>query len=163
MNLMPFVDTLRRDLAAAGEAASAEVSDAVERLSYALEPSARLVLLDALGTAAAEVSAQLPTAVVEVRLRGRDADLVVNDPGESMATPPPPPSPPPPPAPEGDEGTSRISFRLPESLKSRVEDAAAAGGLSVNAWLVRAVTQTLDGPAPGVSIRVGRHMTGWMR
>ena len=79
---MPFVDTLRQDLAAAGEAASADVRDAVERLSYALEPSARLVLLDALGTAAAEVSAQLPTAVVEVRLRGRDADLVVNDPGE---------------------------------------------------------------------------------
>ena len=50
------------------------------------------------------------------------------------------------PVPEPDEGTSRISFRLPESLKSRVEDAAAADGLSVNAWLVRAVTQTLDGP-----------------
>ncbi|HET6687412.1 MAG TPA: toxin-antitoxin system HicB family antitoxin [Jiangellaceae bacterium] len=157
MELMPFVDTLRRDLAAAGEAASAEVRDAVERLSYALEPSARLVLLDALGTAAAEVSAQLPTAVVEVRLRGRDADLVVDDPGEAMAAPPHTTPV------ESDEGTSRISFRLAESLKSRVEQAAAADGLSVNAWLVRAVTQTLDGPTSGVSIRVGRHVTGWMR
>jgi hypothetical protein len=134
------------------------VRDAVERLSYALEPSARLVLLDALGTAAAEVSAQLPTAVVEVRLRGRDADLVVDDPGEAMAAPPHTT-----PVPESDEGTSRISFRLAESLKSRVEQAAAADGLSVNAWLVRAVTQTLDGPTSGVSIRVGRHVTGWMR
>jgi hypothetical protein len=158
MELMPFVDTLRRDLAAAGEAASAEVRDAVERLSYALEPSARLVLLDALGTAAAEVSAQLPTAVVEVRLRGRDADLVVDDPGEAMAAPPHTT-----PVPESDEGTSRISFRLAESLKARVEQAAAADGLSVNAWLVRAVTQTVDGPTSGVSIRVGRHVTGWMR
>jgi hypothetical protein len=158
MDLMPFVDTLRRDLAAAGEAASADVRDAVDRLSYALEPSARLVLLDALGTAAAEVSAQLPTGVVEVRLRGRDADLVVDDPGGPMtaaahATP----------VPESDEGLSRISFRLPESLKARIEDAAVADGLSVNAWLVRAVSQTLDGPAPGVSIRVGRHVSGWMR
>jgi hypothetical protein len=158
MDLMPFVDTLRRDLAAAGEAASADVRDAVERLSYALEPSARLVLLDALGTAAAEVSAQLPTAVVEVRLRGRDADLVVNDHGEAIIAPSRAT-----PASESDEGTSRISFRLAESLKARVEEAAAAEGLSVNAWLVRAVTQTLDGPAPGVSIRVGRHVTGWMR
>jgi hypothetical protein len=116
------------------------------------------VLLDALGTAAAEVSAQLPTAVVEVRLRGRDADLVVNDPGEAMAAPSRAA-----PGPESDEGTSRISFRLAESLKARVEEAATAEGLSVNAWLVRAVTQTLDGPAPGVSIRVGRHVTGWMR
>jgi hypothetical protein len=116
------------------------------------------VLLDALGTAAAEVSAQLPTAVVEVRLRGRDADLVVDDPGEAMAAPPHTT-----PVPESDEGTSRISFRLAESLKARVEQAAAADGLSVNAWLVRAVTQTLDGPTSGVSIRVGRHVTGWMR
>jgi hypothetical protein len=158
MELMPFVDALRRDLAAAGEAASANVRDAVERLSYALEPSARLVLLDALSTAAAEVSAQLPAGVVEVRLRGRDADLVVDDSGGPMtaaarATP----------VPESDEGLSRISFRLPESLKARIEAAAAADGLSVNAWLVRAVSQTLDGPAPGVSIRVGRHVSGWMR
>ncbi|HMG31486.1 MAG TPA: toxin-antitoxin system HicB family antitoxin [Jiangellaceae bacterium] len=158
MELTPFVDALRHDLAKAGEAASADVRDAAERLSYALEPSARLLLLDALGSAAAEVSAQLPTAVVEVRLRGRDADLVVYDPGESMAAPPRAT-----PVPEPDEETSRISFRLPESLKSRVEDAAAAEGLSVNAWLVRAVTQTLDGTPPGVSIRVGRHVTGWMR
>lgn len=67
------------------------------------------------------------------------------------------------PVPESDEGLSRISFRLPESLKARIEAAAAADGLSVNAWLVRAVSQTLDGPAPGVSIRVGRHVSGWMR
>ena len=158
MELMPFVDTLRRDLAAAGEAASADVRDAVERLSYALEPSARLVLLDALGTAAAEVSAQLPTGVVEVRLRGRDAVLVVDDPGTPMSAAAPAA-----PVSESDEGLSRISFRLPESLKARIEAAAAADGLSVNAWLVRAVSRTLDGPAPGVSIRVGRHVSGWMR
>ncbi len=158
MELASFVEALRHDLAAAGEAASADVRDASQRLSYALEPSLRLVLLEALGTAAAEVTAQLDAAVVEVRLRGRDPDLVVTDVGEAPSgrarTGP---------VAEGDEGTSRISFRLPESLKSRVEDAAAADGLSVNAWLVRAVAQTLDGPAAAPTIRAGRHISGWVR
>ncbi|MGH3658434.1 MAG: hypothetical protein ACRDUA_17405, partial [Micromonosporaceae bacterium] len=102
---------------------------------------------------------QLSTALVEVRLRGRDADFVVTESGEA-GTPPPRPTPPP----EPDEGTSRISLRLPDSLKTRVEKAAVAEGLSVNAWLVRAVAQTLDGPPPGTaSVRVGRHLSGWVR
>jgi hypothetical protein len=157
MDLMPHVESLRRDLAAAGEAGAADVRDAAQRLSYAVEPSLRLAMLEALGTAAAEVTAQLESAVVEVRLRGRDADLVVVDGGDAAAPPRPAP-------PESDEGTSRISLRLPESLKSRVEDAAVADGLSVNAWLVRAISQTLDTPAATGSARVvGRRISGWVR
>ena len=58
MELTPFVDSLRRDLAAAagavgGTGASGDVPDEVraasERLLFALDPSVRLVLLDALG------------------------------------------------------------------------------------------------------------------
>ncbi|MGH3711855.1 MAG: toxin-antitoxin system HicB family antitoxin [Micromonosporaceae bacterium] len=157
MELQPFVETLRQDLAAAGEAAADDVRDAAQRLSYAVEPSLRLALLDALGAAATEVSAQLDAAAVEVRLRGRDADLVVIQADQTGAPPRTAP------ATETDEGTSRISLRLPDSLKSRVEEAAAAEGLSVNAWLVRAVAQTLDGPAATASIRVGRNISGWVR
>ena len=155
---MPFVDAVRRDLAAAGEAAGAEVREASQRLSYALEPSLRLVLLEALGTAAAEVTAQLDAAVVELHLRGRDADLVVSGTGGPVATTARTA-----PVVDSDEGTSRISFRLPESLKARVEEAAAANGLSVNSWLVRAVGQTLDTPAPAPTARASRHISGWVR
>jgi hypothetical protein len=158
MELMPFVDAVRRDLAAAGEAAGAEVREASQRLSYTLEPSLQLVLLEALGTAAAEVTAQLDAAVVELHLRGRDPDLVVTEAGGLVAntarTAP---------IADSDEGTSRISFRLPESLKARVEEAAAANGLSVNSWLVRAVAETLDTPAPAPTARAGRHISGWVR
>ncbi len=157
MDLMPFVDTLRRDLAAAGEAAGSEVREASQRLSYALEPSLRLVLLEDLGTAAAEVTAQLDAAVVELHLRGRDPDLVVSEAGGPVATARTAP------VADSDEGTSRISFRLPESLKARVEEAAAADGLSVNSWLVRAVAETLDTPAPAPTTRAGRHVSGWVR
>jgi hypothetical protein len=159
MELTPFVEALRHDLAAASEAASAETREASQRLTYAVEPSLRLVLLDALGAAAAEVTAQLSSAVVEVRLRGRDPEMVVSEGADDM-----PPPPPPPPIPgDVEDGLSRISFRLPESLKSRVEDAAAADGMSVNAWLVRAVAQTLDGPTITPTIRASRHISGWVR
>jgi hypothetical protein len=158
MELTPYVDAVRRDLAAAGEAAGAEVREASQRLSYALEPSLRLVLLEALGTAAAEVTAQLDAAVVELHLRGRDPDLVVSGTGGPVATTARAA-----PVADSDEGTSRISFRLPESLKARIEDAAAADGLSVNSWLVRAVAQTLDSPAPAPTARASRHISGWMR
>ena len=155
---MPFVDAVRRDLAAAGEAAGAEAREASQRLSYALEPSLRLVLLEALGAAAAEVTAQLDAAVVELHLRGRDPDLVVTEAGGPVATTARTA-----PVPDSDEGTSRISFRLPESLKARVEEAAAADGLSVNSWLVRAVAETLDTPAPAPTARASRHISGWVR
>jgi hypothetical protein len=158
MDLMPFIDAVRRDLAAAGEAAGAEVREASKRLSYALEPSLRLVLLEALGTAAAEVTAQLDAAVVELHLRGRDPDLVVTEAGGPVATTARTA-----PVADSDEGTSRISFRLPESLKARVEEAAAADGLSVNSWLVRAVAETLDTPAPAPTARASRHISGWVR
>ena len=173
MDLSPYVDNLRHDLAAAAEAASTEVRDAADRLSYAVEPSLRMVLLEALGVAAAEVTDQLSDAVVEVRLRGRDPELVVAEhaphPSGPPAPPAPPPAAPPPPAPaEGDEGMARVSLRLPESLKSRVDAAAAAAGQSTNAWMVRAITQVLDAgrseSLTGTFARgVGQRLTGWQR
>ncbi|HEX5996177.1 MAG TPA: toxin-antitoxin system HicB family antitoxin [Jiangellales bacterium] len=166
MDLAPYVDNLRSDLAAAAEAASAEVRDAASRLSYAVEPSLRMVLLDALGVAAAEITEQLSAGVVEVRLRGRDPEFVVGE----AATPAPEAEPAEPvAAADAEEGVARVSLRLPESVKSRVEEAAAASGQSVNAWLVRAVVQTLDGPPdyPSRSTRetrvVGQRIAGWQR
>ena len=75
----------------------------------------------------------------------------------------------PPATPEGEEGAAaRISFRLTEHLKGRIEDAAAQAGLSVNAWLVRAASAALEsGDRDRGSTRRpplgGQRYTGWVR
>jgi hypothetical protein len=168
MELSPFVDQLRHDLAHIADTGGEDVRAAAERLLVAVEPSVRLVLLDALGAAGAEVGAQLPDAVVELRLRGREPELVVTR--TEPDGPPAPPAPPPPPAPgapptagadPADDGVSRLTLRLPETLKARAEDAASASGQSVNAWLVRAVAAALDQPGTPPSRTTGRRLTGW--
>jgi predicted transcriptional regulator len=71
--------------------------------------------------------------------------------------------------PDVEEGVARVSLRLPESVKARVEEVAAVSGQSVNAWLVRAVMQMLDAPPERIHQQardarvVGRRLTGWQR
>src|SRR6266699_2248046 len=49
------------------------------------------------------------------------------------------------PAEAADEAFSaRITLRLPESLKSRLDAAAALHGVSVNTWLVQVLVRTLE-------------------
>ncbi len=147
MDLTPYLETLRADLAAAAAPGGPETTRAAELLGHSLESSARLALLEALSDAAAEITTRLPDSSVEVRLRGRDADLVVNHHAPEPPVPPAPPAAPAaPPPPDGD--LTRLTLRMPESLKTHVEQTAAAEGISVNAWLVRAVTAAINGPAP---------------
>lgn len=123
-----------------------------------------------------EVTRELAPGSVDVRLRGLDPEFVVTPPPASEpfqdtqepVAAPAAPAPPPPPA-DADDGTmARINFRLPAHLKARAESAAAAEGLSVNAWLVRAVSTALDGgrhaspPGRGKDSG-GRGFTGWVR
>jgi predicted HicB family RNase H-like nuclease len=142
MDLSPYLEALRRDLAAAAAPGGPEVTRAADLLSGSLEASTRLVLLEALSDATAEITAQLDSVSVEVRLRGREADLVVNETPHMApaAAPPPPPS-------EGGD-LARVTLRLPEPLKEQVERAANAEGISVNAWLVRAISGALYGGPP---------------
>jgi hypothetical protein len=159
MDLAPLIAELRRDLEAAAAHGGAEVTRAAELLGGSLESSARLCLLDALTQAADEVSAKLRAATVEVRLRGREADFVVSEPGPGMPDPDPAVPPAPPGAPADASGdVSRITLRLPESLKDAVERASATEGISVNAWLVRAVAAAVHGGPPGPSAPPGRGM-----
>ncbi|MGW4796103.1 hypothetical protein ACWEPC_27150 [Nonomuraea sp. NPDC004297] len=174
MDLAPYVDHLRRELALAAGAGGEETRALAERLASTLESATRLALLEALSAAADEITHDLAPGSVEVRLRGRDPAFVVTSPPsihayaeEEGELPPPPP---PPPAPDTEEGgTSRISLRVPEHLKPRIEEAAAGDGLSVNAWLVRAVSAALDpGDAGRRSARrpaqqSGNRYTGWVR
>src|SRR3954466_13425819 len=94
MDLTPYLETLRGDLAAAAAPGGSEITRAADLLGHSLESSARLALLEALSDAAAEITTRLSDTTVEVRLRGREADLVVTqsvpEPPETPATPGPP-------------------------------------------------------------------------
>jgi len=159
MDLTPYLENLRRDLAATAAPGGAEVAKAAELLASSLDASVRLSLMEALSDAAAEITTQLAAASVEVRLRGREADFVVTEEVPPAAAPPPPT-----PADTGD--VARITLRLPESLKEAVERAAAAEGISVNSWLVRAIAAaaaTPGGPPPPPhpGRAFGRRVTGF--
>jgi hypothetical protein len=159
MDLTPYLDTLRRDLAASAAPGGPEVLRAAELLMGSLDAAARLCLLELLADAAAEITTRLGSATIDVRLRGRDADLVVTE----LATPPPTT---PPPAAGVDGGDlTRITLRLPEPLKEQVERAAAGEGTSVNAWLVRAVAtavqQSPGQPPTNTGRQSGRRITGF--
>lgn len=158
MDLTRYLETLRADLAAAAAPGGPETTRAAELLGHSLEASARLALLEALSDAAAEITTRLPDASVEVRLRGREADLVVTHAAPAPLAVAPTPAVPP----DGGDLT-RLTLRMPESLKTHVEQTAAAEGISVNAWLVRAVTAAVRGPADGAppATRSGKRITGF--
>ncbi|GIF36926.1 toxin-antitoxin system HicB family antitoxin [Actinoplanes xinjiangensis] len=158
MDLTPYLDGLRADLTAVAAPAGPDTVRAADLLGGALESSARLALLEALSDAAAEITTRLSGPVVEVRLRGREADLVVT--GATPETPPPPP----PAFTETGGDLARLTLRMPESLKAHVEQTAAAEGVSVNAWLVRAITTAISPGTPGGSGGSGgRRVTGFFQ
>jgi hypothetical protein len=180
MDLTPYIDNLRQELAAAADAGGGDDARALaERLTAPLESAARLTLLNALSAAMVEVTLELAPGSVDVRLRGLDPEFVVTAPpapepfreAREPFAEPAGAAPQPPPADDGDGGDgamARINFRLPAHLKARAENAAATEALSVNAWLVRAVSTTLDGgeraSSPGRGKDSGsRGLTGWVR
>jgi hypothetical protein len=157
MDLAPYLESLRRDLAAAAAPGGEDVVRTADLLTMALDASARLCLIEVLADATAEITTKLDGPTVEVRLRGREADLVVTT---GVAEVPQAPTAAPQPTDGGD--LTRLTLRLPEQLKEAVERAAAAEGISVNSWLVRAATQALH-PAPptSTSTHFGRRVTGF--
>ena len=148
MQLSPHVEALLADaaeIAAVGDEATAQ---AARRLTTALRPAAGLRLQELLTEATLELSAQLPSGHVEVRLTGQDVSLVYVDEGMDTAVP-------------AEEGlTARVTLRLPEGLKAGIEAAAAREGLSVNAWIVRALSRST-----GATTRrgPGSRLTGFAR
>lgn len=177
MDVTDYTARLHRDLWTAGQAGGEEALAAAERMVSVLDSSIRLVLLDALVEAAGEITEGLAPGSVEVRLLGRDVQFAVTPPAAPASGPgavaPTPAAADPVPAPEeGDEdgGTARLSLRLPERLKPKVEQAAAAAGLSVNAWLVRSIGALVEAPAtpvpppaPATRKSGGQRHTGWAR
>ncbi len=150
METNPHLEAIRGDLAAlvGGDEQAEAVAD---RIGRALESSIQLRFLDALGEAAMELSSQLPGGRVEVRLAGRDAQLVyVDESGPQPAAGPP----------DEEGGTARLTLRIPEAMKARIEEQADADRLSVNAWLVRAVEAALDRRSRP-AVRASHRITGF--
>ncbi|MET9531073.1 MULTISPECIES: hypothetical protein [unclassified Streptomyces] len=173
MDLTPYVETLRRELAVAAEAGGDEARELAERLTAPLESAARLTLLNVLSDAMGEITRELAPGSVDVRLRGLDPDFVValpHDEGRTGSLDAPAAAPAPAAPADPDEGgTARVNLRLPAHLKNRAEEAAAGEGLSVNAWLVRVVSAAVDtgGAATphttGRTRTIGQNFTGWVR
>lgn len=187
MDITPYVESLRRDLLAAAQTGSDDIQQAADRLAASLDAAARLAIMEVLSQAAAEITAELPSGGVDVRLNGRDLDFVVHSPAPmGPPTPPAPPIPPIPPATETDEdeqqgGLARVTLRIPDSVKGKAEDKAAKAGQSLNTWLVNVVRAATNDHAINVDLDLSslsfldnfdpfagkrkqgnRRMTGWL-
>lgn len=163
MELEHYVADLQRRLVEAADNGTADTRAVAERLVGGLDAAARLVLLDVLSAAVGEITRELAPGSVDMRLRGRDIEFVVSQPNSEHDGAERP-------AADDvgldDASTSRTTLRLPDALKARVDDAAAADGQSVNTWLVRAIATALQ-PRQRRStqrtLRTGDTFAGWVR
>ena len=153
MQIDGYVQALREDLARVAAVGDESTARAAELLAVALESAIGRRLLEALGEAALELNGQLEDGRIEVRFAGSDPELVYVRDEEAPAAEP------------ADEAfTARITLRLPESLKARLEAAATHAGVSVNTWLVQALTRAGEprsSTGGGSSSR--RRLTGYGR
>ncbi len=161
MELTGIVEGVIEDLRRAGAIGGEQTARVADLLAAGLDASLRLHILEALHAAAREIEAAVPGLGVDVRLDGREPVLVVGrqpeaagEPGESAG-----------PGDYADDELLRLTIRLPQGLKSAVEQAAAAGGASINSWIVSALARTVDAPAgrPGPGRRLPRRMTGFVQ
>jgi predicted transcriptional regulator len=162
VELGQYVSDLQRQLVDAAANGAEDTRAVAERLAAGLDAATRLVLLDVLSAAVGEITRDLAPGSVDMRLRGREIEFVVTQPNTE---------------PDADEratatvdlddaSTSRTTLRLPDALKARVDDAAAADGLSVNTWLVRAIAAALQPKqrrSAQRTLRTGDNFAGWAR
>ncbi len=166
MDLTPYVSKLSAELAVAAEAGGQDARALAERLIAPLDSAVRLMLLEAMSSAADEITRDLAPGSVELRLRGGEPSFIVTPPpaDDSFAGSAPPAPLAPPPVIDADDGAmARINVRLPEQLKARIEEAAAKEKISANVWLARAAAAALDSSAAPRAAIGSQHVTGWVR
>jgi hypothetical protein len=145
------IEAIKRDLAGVAAALGDEgVAEQWRRLADTVEPALRLRVIDLLSEAALSLNGQLVQGHVEVRLAGRDPELVYVDEPVAAEEPPAP----------GDDLSARITLRLPDGLKTSLEAAAAREGISTNAWIVRALARVLE---PRAARRSSNRLQGFAR
>jgi hypothetical protein len=151
MDLSPYIESVRVGVVNASSLADEQTQHVAERLGTAIESSTRLALIQALSDAAGNISAELAPSSVEVRMVGQDPEFVVSiQTAESEPTFLMPDAEPgvegtgePSTTDADDEPVARITLRLPQSVKTRVDEMASTEGISTNAWLIRAVMDAL--------------------
>ena len=136
MQIDGHVQAIRDDLARVAAVGDESTARAAELLAVALESSLARRLQEALAEAALELTAQLESGRIEVRIAGGDPELVYVHDEESS------------PEPTDEAFTARITLRLPERLKVRIEAAASTEGVSVNTWLVQALQRASEPRRP---------------
>jgi predicted HicB family RNase H-like nuclease len=157
------VAAIGEDLRRAGAVGGEETARVADLLVASLDSTVRLHLLEALHEAARELAESAPGVGVDVRLVERDPvlSLDVEARGEDV---------------RGDEAEialdlagelARLTVRLPEGLKERIEQVANAAGASVNSWIVVALARALELPPASQgrrpSRRMPRRMTGFVQ
>jgi len=170
MDLTPYVSKLSAELAVAAEAGGDDARALAERLIAPLDSAVRLTLLEALSSAADEITRDLAPGSVELRLRGREPSFIVTPPptDDSFSDSAAPAAAASTPVADADDSAmARINVRLPEQLKARIEEAAAKEKISANVWLVRAAAAVLDSASARRPVSRGRiggqQFTGWVR
>ncbi len=117
---------IRVDLAALGHLGGPDLEGAVERLADPFELALRARLLEVISLLTAELNVEIPDGRVEMRL-DVDSVLLTFVPDKETVRE------------AQQELDARVTLRMPESLKSRMESAAAADSVSVNTWLLRLI------------------------
>ncbi|MCP3797822.1 toxin-antitoxin system HicB family antitoxin [Allokutzneria sp. A3M-2-11 16] len=191
MDLTPYIAALREDLATAASAGDEQTRRTAAVLSAALEPAARLAIMNALSDLAAQVTAAQDEHVVEVRLRGRDVEVVTSPVHAPRPRPEPKATPEPEPSAEAEEepeepkdetplksafddatgNISRVTLRMVDEIKSKAEKAAASQGVSLNSWMGYAVRSALQNRANNQQKarreqeqpETGERIRGWVR
>ena len=161
MNIDPYLDQVRSQLAAAAALGDERTQQVAAALISSATASVRLAIINALSDATSHINAALLDqpgaggATVSLQLNGDDLELNVRRiPADDAPLTPP----------EDGEATARISLRLSEQLKSDVERAATAESISVNTWLVRSARSglTTHRPTDPSGTRGAHRITGWV-
>jgi len=141
MQIDGHITALREELQRVASLGDEKTAHAAELLAMALDSSLARHVQDILAEAALELNSQLTDGHVEIRIAGRDPELVlVRDDGAAPET-------------VDEVFSARITLRLPESLKERVESAATREGASVNTWLVQALQRAVESRRPSTTSR----------
>jgi Ribbon-helix-helix protein, copG family len=149
MDLSPYIESVRTGVANASSLADEQTQHVAERLGTAIESSTRLALIQALSDAAGTISADLapssvelgmdPEFVVTVQTGEAEPTLLMPETGIASTEASEPSS-----TETDEEPVARITLRLPQSVKARVDEMASSEGISTNAWLIRAVMDALS-------------------
>ena len=111
--------------------AGPEIAEAGAQLMAALKPAISQTMMDVVDMAVTEISSQLDTQTIDIKLVDGDPELVVNEDPGAVSPPPPPPFPG-----EDDFDEARLTVRLPGYLKDLIASEADTTGDSINSYVV---------------------------